>query len=100
MQRTDFLRLCFFTGLAGAVGITTRGAEELPADIHDALREIGVRKLSSALSGDVLRIRCQVTDFDALSRKAGVLGDGKVRVARNTLSFVRKGQRMELDLIA
>ncbi|MEY3897070.1 MAG: hypothetical protein RLZZ214_2591, partial [Verrucomicrobiota bacterium] len=37
---------------------------------------------------------------DALSRKAGVLGDGKVRVARNTLSFVRKGQRMELDLIA
>ena len=62
------------------------GAEELPADIHDALREIGVRKMSSALDGGVLRIRCQVTDFDALSRKAGVLGDGKVRVARNTLS--------------
>lgn len=100
MRRTEFLKICLFTGLAGAAGITTGAAEELPADIHDALREIGVRKLSSTLSSGVLRIRCQVTDFDALSRKAGVLGDGNVRVARNTLSFVRKGQRMELDLIA
>ena len=100
MRRTEFLKICLFTGVAGAAGITTAAAEELPADIHDALREIGVRKMSSALNGGVLRIRCQVTDFDALSRKAGTLGDGKVRVARNTLSFVRKGQRMELDLIA
>ena len=100
MLRVEFLRVCLFTGLAGAVGITTSGAEELPADLHEALREIGVRKLSSALTGGVLRIRCQVTDFDALSQKAGTLGDGKVRAARNTLSFVRKGQRMELDLIA
>ena len=100
MVRVEFLRICLFTGLAGAVGITTSGAEELPADLHEALREIGVRKLSAALTGGVLRIRCQVTDFDALSQKAGALGDGNVRVARNTLSFVRKGQRMELDLIA
>jgi hypothetical protein len=100
MRRVEFLRACLFTGLAGAVGITTSGAEELPADLHEALSEIGVRKLSSSLTGGVLRIRCQVTDFDALSRKAGALGNGNVRVARNTLSFVRKGQRMELELIA
>jgi hypothetical protein len=100
MLRIEFLRVCLFTGLAGAVGVTTGGAEELPADLHEALREIGVRKLSSALTGGVLRIRCQVNDFDALARKAGAIGDGKVRVAHNTLSFVRKGQSMELELIA
>lgn len=100
MLRTDFLRICLFTGLAGAAGISTSTAEDLPGDLNDALRAIGATKLSSAFRGGVLSIRCKIQDFDAFSRKAGNLGDGHVRVERNTMSFVRKGQSMELELIA
>ena len=100
MLRTEFLRVCLFTGLAGAVGISSSSAGELPADIHAALREIGAAELSSELRDGVLRIRCKITDFDAFSRKAGDLGDGKVRVKCNILIFVRGGQSMELELVA
>jgi hypothetical protein len=99
MLRVEFLKLCLFTGLAGVSGVAT-GTEELPIDLTDALREIGVTKWSVALRDGILKVRCQVADFDALARKAGSLGDGKVRVARNMLSFERKGRKMELSLLA
>lgn len=99
MLRVEFLKLCLFTGLAGVSGVAS-GSEELPNDLTDVLRGIGVTRWSAALRDGVLKVRCEVADFDALARKAGALGDGKVRVARNMLSFERKGRKMELSLLA
>lgn len=98
MQRKDFIRICAFAGVAGVSGVAK--SEVVSGDLHAALREIGVSRWTVVRDGAALHLRCQVKDFDALARKAGTLGDGKVRVAGNTLSFGRQGRQIALELIA
>ncbi len=100
MLRNQFIKICLLSGVAAASGIATSEAESLPADLHDALLGAGLTRCKASMKNGVLRIRAEIADVETFSHKAARLGDGKVRVAKNTLSFERQGQRMELNLIA
>lgn len=99
MLRNHFIKICLLSGVAAASGIATSEADSLPVDLHDELLGAGLTHCKATLKSGVLRIRARVGDIEAFSKKAALLGDGKVRVARNTLSFERQGQRMELNLL-
>lgn len=99
MLRNQFIKICLLSGLAAASGIATSEAETLPGDLHKALLGAGLTRCKATLKDGVLRIQARVADVEAFTHKAARLGDGKVRVAKNTLSFERQGQRMELSLI-
>lgn len=100
MLRNHFIKICLLSGVATATGIATGDAESLSADLHDELQRAGLTHCKATLKSGVLHIRARVGDMDAFSKKAALLGEGKVRVAKNTLSFQRQGQRMELNLLA
>ncbi len=99
MLRNHFIKICLLSGVAAASGIATSEADTLPADLHDELLGAGLTHCKGTLKAGVLCIRARIEDIEAFSKKAALLGEGKVRVAKNTLSFERQGQRMELNLI-
>lgn len=97
MLRNEFIKICLFSGIATVSGIATSEAEELPADLNEALASAGLTKCRVVANPGVLKIRAHVANLEAFARKAGALGDGQVRVTKNTLIFERTGQRMELS---
>lgn len=98
MNRMEFVRLCVLGGIAGATGVAS--AEVLPADFGSSLKEAGLTRCKVIEDGTTLRVRCHIGNLDAFTRKAGSLGDGKVKVAGNRLSFVRQNRQISLELIA
>lgn len=99
MLRNHFIKICLLSGAAAASGIATGDAATLPVDLHEELLGAGLIRCKAIQKAGVLRIRARIADLEAFSRKAARLGDGKVRVVKNTLTFERQGQRMELNLI-
>jgi hypothetical protein len=99
MKRSEFVKLCLLTGVAGGAGLAAQ-KDGLPANLHLALKEAGLEFCNVGGDGKTLKINGQIADYRTFSRKAAALGDGKVMVKGNTLFFEREGRRMELQLIA
>jgi hypothetical protein len=100
MKRLEFLRLCALAGVAGSTGIASPESDSSHQDLQSALKAAGITGWDIREEGETLHIRCQVSDFDALSRKAAALGDGKVKAKGNTFSFERQGRSIRMELRA
>ncbi|QJE98148.1 hypothetical protein [Luteolibacter luteus] len=100
MKRLEFLRLCALAGVAGSTGIASAESNTAHQDLQGALKAAGITGWDIREEGETLYIRCKVSDFDALSRKASSLGDGKVKAKGNTFTFERQGRSIQLDLRA
>jgi hypothetical protein len=99
MKRSQFVKLCVLAGVTGGAGITIKRGD-LSADLHQALKDAGLERCNVKSDGETLHMQGTVVDFPVFSRRAGALGDGKVRVKGSTLFFERQGRRMELELMA
>lgn len=100
MQRNQFLKLCLYSGLAAASGVSTSDASSLSDELGEALQIAGLTRIKSSLHSGVLKIEAHISDRGAFATKAGKLGDGQVKATRNTLAFVRNGQAVELSFTA
>jgi hypothetical protein len=99
MKRSQFLRLCTLAGVAGSTGITS-AQESTDSTLEIALKDAGLSQWTMREEGDLLHIRCSVANYEALSRKAASLGDGKTLSKGNILSFTRKGRNVRMELRA
>lgn len=100
MKRLEFLRLCALASVAGSAGLASAETDASHGDLQSALKAAGITGWDIREEGGTLRIRCQVSDFNALSRQAAALGDGKVMAKGNTFSFERQGRPIEIELRA
>jgi hypothetical protein len=100
MKRLEFLRLCALAGVAGSTGIASAETDSSHADLQSALKAAGITGWDIHEKGDTLHIRCQVSDFTALSRKAAALGEGHVKAKGNTFTFQRQGRSIQMELRA
>jgi hypothetical protein len=97
MTRSHFVKLCILTGMAGGAAIASN-KQLVTNDLHEVLKNAAVKQWKVTGDGETLRLQGKVTDFSVFARKAALLGEGNVRVKGQTLSFVRQGRRMELEL--